>query len=46
MTYTAVSVNSKGIVTAGAYVLEGAPGQGTPSPELIFGGLFFKDVTV
>ena len=47
MTYTAVSVNSKGIVTAGAYVLEvGAPGQIAPSPELIFGGLFFKDVTV
>jgi hypothetical protein len=47
MTYTAVSVNSKGVVTAGAYVLEvGAPSQTAPSPELIFGGLFFKDVTV
>ena len=46
MTYTAVSVNRKGIVTAGAYVLEvGAPGQTAPSPELIYGGLFFKDVS-
>jgi len=46
MTYTAVSVNKKGIVTAGAYVLEvGAPGQTMPSAELLFGGLFFKDVT-
>ena len=35
MTYTAVSVNRKGIVTAGAYVLEvGAPGQTDPSQSL------------
>jgi hypothetical protein len=45
-TYTAVSVNAKGIVTAGAFSIEvGAPAQATPSPELIYGGLFFKDVT-
>jgi len=46
MTYTAVEVNRKGVVTAGAYVLEvGSPGQATPSAELIYGGLFFKDVS-
>ena len=44
--YTAVNVNQKGVVTAGAYSIEvGAPAQTEPSAELIIGGLFFLDVT-
>ena len=44
-TYSAVSVNSKGIVTAGAQMIEvGATGQTTPSASLAVGGLFFKEI--
>ena len=44
--YTAVQVNTKGIVTNGGYVLEvGAPTQTAPSPELVVGVLFFLDIT-
>jgi len=42
--YTAVQVNTKGIVTAGAYSIEvGDATYATPSAELIIGGLFFLD---
>ena len=42
-TYSAVTVDAKGIVTAGAQSIEvGASGQGTPSASLAIGGLFFK----
>lgn len=42
-TYSAVQVNAKGIVTAGAQVVEvGASGQTAPSASLAAGGLFFK----
>lgn len=41
--YSAVTVNAKGIVTAGAQSIEvGASGQSTPSASLAIGGLFFK----
>lgn len=42
-TYSAVQVNAKGLVTAGAQVIEvGASGQTAPSASLASGGLFFK----
>ena len=44
-TYSAVSVNQKGIVTSGGQTLEvGTSGQTTPSTSLVVGGLFFKDI--
>jgi hypothetical protein len=44
-TYTAVSVNSKGLVTAGGSSIEvGDANEQTPSSELMIGGLFFLDV--
>ena len=44
-TYTAVSVNSKGLVTAGGSSIEvGDVTEQTPSSELMIGGLFFLDV--
>lgn len=44
-TYSAVSVNSKGIVTGGGYMVEiGTAGQTVPSDSLAVGGLFFKEV--
>lgn len=43
--YSAVTVDAKGRVTAGAQVLEiGTDGQNTPSSTLAVGGLFFKVV--
>lgn len=42
-TYSAVTVDAKGIVTAGAQSIEvGTSGQSTPSASLAIGGLFFK----
>ena len=44
-TYSAVTVNAKGIVTAGAQMIEvGAAGQSTPSANLAVGGIFFKQI--
>ena len=44
-TYSAVSVNNKGIVTAGAQMIEvGTSGQTTPSSSLAVGGIFFKQI--
>lgn len=44
-TYSAVQVNSKGLVTSGGAILEvGAANQTTPSSTLAVGGLFFKQV--
>ncbi len=44
-TYSAVTVNNKGIVTAGLQVVEvGTTGQTTPSANLVAGGLFFKEI--
>ena len=44
-TYSAVTVNTKGIVTAGAQMIEvGAAGQSTPSANLAVGGIFFKQI--
>lgn len=44
-TYSAVQVNSKGLVTNGKQVIEvGTTGQTTPSDNLVVGGLFFKEV--
>ena len=41
-TYSAVSVDSKGRVTAGSQIVEwGTTGQNTPSANLAVGGLFF-----
>lgn len=41
--YSAVTVDAKGIVTAGAQSIEvGTSGQSTPSASLAIGGLFFK----
>ena len=46
-TYTATVVNTKGLVTAGAYSIEvGSPAQTAPSTDLIIGGLFFLDKAV
>lgn len=45
-TYSAVSVNEKGIVTSGGQSLEvGISGQTKPSSSLVIGGLFFKDIS-
>jgi len=42
--YTAVNVNSKGIVTDGAFSMEvGTAAHTTPSSDLIIGGIFFLD---
>ena len=44
-TYSAVTVNAKGIVTAGAQMIEvGASGQSVPSANLAVGGIFFKQI--
>lgn len=44
-TYSAVTVNTKGIVTAGAQMIEvGAAGQSAPSANLAVGGIFFKEI--
>ena len=44
-TYSAVTVNTKGIVTAGAQMIEvGAAGQSAPSANLAVGGIFFKQI--
>lgn len=44
-TYSAVSVDEKGRVTAGGQTLEiGSTGQTTPSSTLVVGGLFFKEI--
>ena len=44
-TYSAVTVNTKGIVTAGAQMIEvGADGQSAPSANLAVGGIFFKQI--
>lgn len=44
-TYSAVTVNAKGIVTAGAQMLEvGTTGQTTPSASLAVGGIFFQEI--
>ena len=44
-TYSAVSVNNKGLVTSGGQVVEvGESGQETPSSSLVVGGIFFKDI--
>lgn len=42
-TYSAVTVNSKGLVTAGGQMIEvGTTGHNTPSQNLAVGGLFFE----
>lgn len=44
-TYSAVTVNSKGLVTAGAQMIEvGVTSQTTPSESLAVGGIFFKEI--
>lgn len=44
--YSVVTVNSKGLVTAGAQLIEvGTTGQTTPSASLAVGGLFFKEIS-
>ena len=44
-TYSVVSYDAKGLVTAGGNVLEvGATSQTTPSPSLVVGGIFFKEI--
>ena len=44
-TYSAVTVNAKGLVTAGAQLIEvGTTGQTTPSNSLAVGGIFFKEI--
>lgn len=44
-TYSAVTVNAKGLVTAGAQMIEiGTSGQTTPSASLAVGGIFFKQL--
>lgn len=44
-TYSALTVNAKGIVTAGAQMIEvGTQGQTTPSASLAVGGLFFQQI--
>ena len=43
--YSAVTVNNKGIVTAGGQILEvGATGQSAPSANLAVGGIFFQEI--
>lgn len=44
-TYSVVSYDAKGLVTAGGNVLEiGTTGQTTPSQTLVVGGIFFKEI--
>lgn len=44
-TYSTVTVNGKGLVTAGAQIVEvGTTSQTTPSASLAVGGLFFKEL--
>lgn len=44
-TYSAVTVNAKGIVTKGAMMFEvGSTGQTEPSESLAIGGLFFEEL--
>lgn len=45
-TYSAVSVNSKGLVTAGAQLIEvgNKTGTNTPTANLAIGGIFFKEI--
>ena len=44
-TYSVVSVNAKGRVTAGAQLIEvGSDNQATPSASLAIGGIFFKKI--
>lgn len=44
-TYSVVEVNSKGIVTSGAYLIEvGVVNQVTPSDNLAVGGIFFQEI--
>ena len=44
-TYSVVSVNTKGRVTAGAQLIEvGSDNQATPSDSLAIGGIFFKKI--
>ena len=45
-TYSAVSVNAKGLVTAGAQLIEvgNKTGTNTPTANLAIGGLFFKEI--
>jgi hypothetical protein len=48
-TYSAVTVNTKGIVTAGAHVIQvgyisATPGTNEPSELLVVGGLFFEEL--
>ena len=43
--YSAVTVNNKGIVTAGGQILEvGTTGQTAPSANLAVGGIFFQEI--
>lgn len=45
-TYSAVSVNAKGLVTAGAQLIEvgDKTGTNTPTTNLAIGGIFFKEI--
>lgn len=45
-TYSAVSVNTKGLVTAGAQLIEvgNKTGTNTPTANLAIGGIFFKEI--
>lgn len=45
-TYSAVNVNAKGLVTAGAQLIEvgDKTGTNTPTANLAIGGLFFKEI--
>ena len=44
-TYSAVTVNAKGIVTEGGYIIEvGSTNQATPSNSLAVNGIFFKEI--
>ena len=45
-TYSAVSVNAKGLVTAGAQLIEvgNKTGTNTPTANLAIGGIFFKEI--
>jgi len=44
-TYSVVSVDSDGLVTAGAQLIEvGTTGQATPTSNLAVGGIFFKEL--
>ena len=45
-TYSAVSVNAKGLVTAGAQLIEvgDKTGTNTPTANLAIGGIFFKEI--